>query len=170
MSCIITNQKTILYNGSRTISFYTSRGLRQGDPLLPYLFILCMEVLSHQINKVVLQTKCTPIKISLHGPHLSHLFFVDDLVLIAQATKENSRTILRILICFCSWSEQSINNSKWKIPFSNNCNDFIHSRISNSLKIKATHSFGKYLGFPIFHKKYPTRTISNSSWIICKID
>lgn len=64
MYCISTNMTVILYKGTRTNFFNTSRGLRQGDPLSLYLFILCTEVLSHQINVAVTSKHWSPIKIS----------------------------------------------------------------------------------------------------------
>ena len=45
MSCISTVSTSILFNGEALESIYPSRGIRQGDPLSPYLFILCMEYL-----------------------------------------------------------------------------------------------------------------------------
>lgn len=51
MSCVSTSSISILYNGGALESFLPSRGIRQGDPLSPYFFILCMKVLGALITK-----------------------------------------------------------------------------------------------------------------------
>jgi len=53
MSCISTSKVAILVNGIRTEFFEPSRGIRQGDPMSTYIFILCMEKLSHNINMAI---------------------------------------------------------------------------------------------------------------------
>ena len=51
MSCITTSKVSILFNGGALEAFAPSRRIRQGDPISPYLFILCMEYLGHLIEK-----------------------------------------------------------------------------------------------------------------------
>ena len=51
MSCISFTNISILVNGGMLDAFEPSRGIRQGDPLSPYIFILCMEYLSHLIKQ-----------------------------------------------------------------------------------------------------------------------
>lgn len=81
MSCIRGGKTSILWNGEPLKPFEAGRGLRQGDPILPYIFVLCLEYLSNLINKVVNDKICTGIKASRNGPVISHLFFADDLML-----------------------------------------------------------------------------------------
>jgi len=87
MSCVTTSKISILINGNKTEYFEPSRGIRQGDPLSPYLFILCMEILSRKIDQEVQLKNWSPIKISHKGPLISHLFFANDLVLMSRAIK-----------------------------------------------------------------------------------
>lgn len=101
MSCICTSSTTILVKGTRTEYFAPSRGIRQGDSISPYIFILCMEVLSHNKNQQFESGKWAPIKISRHSPPLSHLFFADNLVLMSKSTTISSNTINETLNNFC---------------------------------------------------------------------
>lgn len=52
-SCFSTTNMSILWNGTQLAGFKSSKGLRQGDPLSPYLFVLYMEVLGQQIQQAV---------------------------------------------------------------------------------------------------------------------
>lgn len=73
-------------NGQVTDILKLSYGLKQGDPLSLYLFVLCLERLSHWIQKRVNEGAWKPLKASKGGLKVSHLFFVDDLVQFVEAT------------------------------------------------------------------------------------
>ncbi|CAN1148757.1 Transposon TX1 uncharacterized 149 kDa protein [Linum perenne] len=81
IACISTASTQISWNGSLTPSFKPGRGLRQGCPLSPFLFTLCIERLSILINKSVCDNGWKPIRLNKDGLALSHIFFADDLVL-----------------------------------------------------------------------------------------
>ncbi|KAK4283659.1 hypothetical protein QN277_000586 [Acacia crassicarpa] len=78
----------LLWNGDKAEVFNPSRGVRQGDPLSPYLFVLCMEKLSHLIQAVVHDGHWKPIRLIRTGPPISHLFFADDIILFAEASMD----------------------------------------------------------------------------------
>lgn len=66
----------VMFNGERTPDiFFPTRGIRQGDPLSPYLFVLCVEKLDHCINDAISVGRWKPIVISRGGPPISHFFF-----------------------------------------------------------------------------------------------
>lgn len=79
-NCISSSTLSILWNGECLDEFRPERGLRQGDPLSPYLFVLCMETLAHKINMATTQKQWKAVKASQGGTPISHLFFADDLL------------------------------------------------------------------------------------------
>ena len=75
MSCISSVSTFVLFNGGSLDPFRPSRGIRQGDPLSPYIFILCMEFLNQLIQEKCEAKVWCPVKASRSGPSFSHLFF-----------------------------------------------------------------------------------------------
>ena len=100
MSCISSVSTSLLFNGGSLEPFRPSRGIRQGDPLSPYIFILCMELLGQLIQEKCEAKVWCPVKASRSGPAFSHLFFADDLVLFAKANAENCVAIREVLDTF----------------------------------------------------------------------
>lgn len=117
MECVKGPSMSILWNGEKTAPFMPERGLRQGDPLSPYLFVLCIERLCHLIEVSVGKREWKPIGISRGGPKLSHICFADDLILFAEASVAQVRVIRRVLDRFCIASGQKVNLEKSKILF-----------------------------------------------------
>ena len=75
MLCITTISYAIKINGCLKGRIIPSRGIRQGDPLSPYLFLLCAEGLSALIKASMFNGSMEGIAICRWGPKLSHLFF-----------------------------------------------------------------------------------------------
>lgn len=141
------------WNGEKTESFKPERGLRQGDPLSPYMFVLCMERLCHLIDEAVGEKRWKPIRLSRGGPELSHICFADDLILFAEASVTQVRVIRKVLEAFCKASGQKVSLPKSKIFFSSNVTRERGERISRESGIASTRELGKYLGMPILHKR-----------------
>lgn len=104
MACISTSSFRVIWNGGVSMNFVPSRGLRQGCPLSPYLFTLCIERLSHLIQQAVQQGKWQPISLITGGTPLAHIFFADDLVLFGAASLVQAGSIMRVLDAFCAAS------------------------------------------------------------------
>jgi hypothetical protein len=153
LSCISTTSTSLLFNGSKLPPFFASRGLRQGDSLSPYLFILCMEFLGGLIDNKCALGDWTKVKASREGPGFSHVFFADDLLLFAKANDRNCAAIADVLDVFCSMSDQKVSHTKSRIFFSPNVSALTKHSICVFLGFLPTDSLGKYLGFPILHKR-----------------
>ncbi|CAL1406444.1 unnamed protein product [Linum trigynum] len=93
MTCVEQNRMRILWNGELSQPFSPSRGVRQGDPLSPYLFMLCMERLSHKIDEAVDNGLWKAVKLTTNSPPLTHLFFANDLLLFAEAESRQIQVI-----------------------------------------------------------------------------
>ena len=85
MSCIKSVSYLVLLNGVPRSTIKPSRGLRQGDPLSPYLFLVCAMGLQGLLHKAEVDGFLRGVSICRNGPHVSHLFFADDSVLFCQA-------------------------------------------------------------------------------------
>ena len=108
MHCVDSTNMSVIWNGNQLASFKPTRGIRQGNAISPYLFVLCMVRLGHLVNQAMTNGRWKPIKLAKYGPSLSHLFFADDLLLFAEATEDQIITIMDCLNLFCSASGQKI--------------------------------------------------------------
>jgi len=151
MSCVSTTSTSVLFNGGKLEAFYPSRGIRQGDLLSPYIFILCMELLGQLIEEKCNDKLWILVKASRSGLAFSHLFFADDLVLLAKADRTNCAAIRDVLDDFCAKSGQKVSESKSRVFFSPNVDRDTLESLYDILGFQSTHNLGKYLGFPINH-------------------
>ncbi|BFG29409.1 hypothetical protein CerSpe_156830 [Prunus speciosa] len=125
-----------------------SRGIRQGDPLYPYLFLFVSEALSCLIQKSVIINHLQCIKISNPGPVLSHLLFADDSLFFLKAFQLNCQKIMRLLHAYYTASGQSINFNKSNIYFGQNVPVVLKHNICNTFGMDAVTDPSKYLGLP----------------------
>ncbi|GJQ95193.1 RNA-directed DNA polymerase, eukaryota, reverse transcriptase zinc-binding domain protein [Tanacetum coccineum] len=112
-SCLTSSRGSVMVNGSPTREFQFYKGLKQGDPLSPFLFILIMEKLHISVQRVVDAGMLRGITL---GPSLqiSHLFYVDDAVFMGRWCESNIDTITQVLACFYRASGLRINMNKSK--------------------------------------------------------
>ncbi|XP_057250055.1 uncharacterized protein LOC130591143 [Beta vulgaris subsp. vulgaris] len=99
--CISTVSYRILVNGQVTESFHSHCGLRQGDPLSPYLFLLCMDIFSRMIIMATDIRLFDGIRAHRYAPSISHLFFADDALLFFKASTASCKQLSKLLDRFC---------------------------------------------------------------------
>ena len=116
--CVTTVFYNILINGRSSVRFKPHWGIRQGDPLSPYLFIICANVFSNLISKAQLDNKIHGIKIAPGAPEISYLFFVDDSLIFCRANKSEATQLKQIITTYQEASGQLVNLDKSGILFS----------------------------------------------------
>ena len=116
--CIPTASFSVLINGSPAGFFPSSKGLRQGDPLSPYLFVIGMKALSCLINRAVEGNYLSGNRIKDgRGGDLviSHLLYADDTLIFSEANKDQLKYLSWILMWFEALSGLKINLNKSEI-------------------------------------------------------
>ena len=100
MTCVKSVRFSVRINGHTLEPFSPTRGLRQGDPLSPYLFLFIGEALSCILKKEVDEKRITPLKVARGAPGVSNLLFADDSLLFFKDSHEEARAIQTTLACF----------------------------------------------------------------------
>ena len=116
--CISTTFFSVLFNGSSTSFFQSSRCLRQGDPLSPYLFVIGMEALSGMLKRVVEGNFISGCRFGGRDGRelvISYLLYADDTVLFCEANSEQLMYLGWTLMWFEAYSGLKINLSKSEI-------------------------------------------------------
>ncbi|XP_050211430.1 uncharacterized protein LOC126661619 [Mercurialis annua] len=150
MECVTSVSYSVLINGESCDFFRPSRGLRQGDPLSPLLFVLCSEGLGFKIKQAVARNVIKGIKIAKECPVISHLFFADDSIIFSQATHQDVTGLISVIEDYGRASGQLINFSKSAIFFSQNTDLNTRRTLANLLKVQNIGSESSYLGLPPF--------------------
>lgn len=146
MTCITTVTYGININGTMTGNIKTTRGLRQGDPLSPYIFIICAEILSTNLGKLEMQGKLEGLKMSKRGPAILHLMYADDLLITCKAKLDTHITLLLILQKYSASAGQEINKAKSTVIHHPKLWQHKILDLENTFQISATADPPKYLG------------------------
>jgi hypothetical protein len=120
MLCVSSVNYSVLVNFEKVGPILPGRGLRQGDPLSPYLFILITEGLTALIKQSVARGDIHGVQICRGAPVVSHLLFADDCFLFCRSTIEESNHLMGVLKTYEEASGQEINLSKSEVFFSRN--------------------------------------------------
>ncbi|XP_056863970.1 uncharacterized protein LOC108850387 [Raphanus sativus] len=154
LQCISTVTYSFLVNDSALGQVIPQRGIRQGDPLSPYIFILCGEVLSGLCRAGQDSGELSGVKIGQYCPRVNHLLFADDTMFFAKATAECCSYLTSTLKAYEKASGQLINATKSSIFFSSKTPQETRRRVKSILGIEKEGGVGKYLGLPeLFTRK-----------------
>ncbi|KAJ0599187.1 putative RNA-directed DNA polymerase [Helianthus annuus] len=146
--CLRSGMGSVLVNGSPTSEFKFKRGLRQGDPLSPFLFIIAMEVINLFLNRAMAEGLYEGFQLPNGGPTLSHLCYADDVLFIGRWSAKNVVTLTRLLRWIGLVTGLKINNKKCKL-FGIGVNNEEVTHMAARLKCEAGVLPFMYLGVPI---------------------
>ena len=150
MVCVSTITYSVLVNGEPSGLIHPTRGIRQGDPLSPFLFLLCTEGLNGLIKKAELDGDIHGFSLCRRGPKLTHLLFADDCLLFCRATIKECGMVLDILNAYEEASGQKINKAKTALFFSKATDAAMKNNIKEAWGVPEIMQYEKYLGLPSF--------------------
>ena len=151
MACITTPKFSICVNGELTGFFPSKRGLRQGDPLSPFLFLIAMEAFSRSLSKAALYPRFD-FHPKCKGINLSHICFADDISIFAKGNETSVEVIMDEMAKFETFSGMQVNKQKSAV-FLAGVNDNVKATILNMTRFSMGRLPVKYLGVPLISTK-----------------
>lgn len=146
--CLNSAYGSVLVNGSPTKEFKIQKGLRQGDPLSPFLFIIAVEALHISLQEAKSRNIFEGIKVGSNLVDVSHLQYADDALIIGKWSLENAKNLCRILRCFHMATGLKVNFSKSKV-FGVGVNNEALINFASVLKLQPSSLPCTYLGLPL---------------------
>ncbi|GAU48842.1 hypothetical protein TSUD_186170 [Trifolium subterraneum] len=147
-ACVFSGNLFMLVNGSPTEEINIQRGLKQGDPLAPFMFLLVVEGLSGVIRSAKERNMFTGFKVGNTGLYVSHLQYADDTLFIGEASMENIWSLNAILRSFELVSDLKVNFYKSSIMGVNVNSEFL-GVAEKFLHCKIEYIPFIYLGLPV---------------------
>ncbi|CAL1403199.1 unnamed protein product [Linum trigynum] len=148
LECLRSSSFSVLMNGTPSSYFKPSRGLRQGDPLSPLLFVICTEGFTALLRKAITENKLQRVKVAPRAPRISHLFFADDSYLFLRGTLQECENLIVVLNEYEELSGQRVNLEKSAVCFNKNIVLPDQEFLATILGVGAVGVHDKYLGLP----------------------
>jgi hypothetical protein len=148
LKCVSSVRFSVRVNGELLPYFTPSRGLRQGDPISPYLFLLCAEGFTALLNTYGGNFVDRGIRVSSRAQWINHLLFADDSLIFMSASIQSGERLNDILRIYSECSGQSVNREKSSIFFSPNTPVNIRQNLKQLLGIPVEAFSERYLGLP----------------------
>ncbi|CAM8945360.1 unnamed protein product [Rhodiola kirilowii] len=149
MGCVETVSYKVRINGNITEEIRPSRGLRQGDPISPYLFLICADWLTHTMGRYQEEGLIKGIRVCRGAPTITHLMFADDCLIFLKARKESLDQVMHILQKYEAVAGQKVNLEKSEVVCSKNIVEEYREQITGRMGMKLVVSHSAYLGLPI---------------------
>lgn len=118
-NCISMPKISLLINGTREGFFEISHGIRQGDPLSPFLYVIMAEALGRSLTKVHLEGKILGDKVTENVPNITHQQFAYDRLLPRECNRKEAKAFKAILDIYMKVSGQRVNPNKSEVFFVN---------------------------------------------------
>lgn len=153
MECMSSVSYKILINESPSECIVPCRGIRQGDPMSFFLFVLCTEGLLASLVEKERVGLISGIKVRAKNPPITHLLFADDCYIFYKVKMSEIKAIMDCLQEFSGASGQIINHEKLALYFSSNTPRQFKSLVQVVLSMKHSQTLGNYIGLPSFISK-----------------
>jgi ribonuclease HI len=150
MKCVSTVSYKFKINGQLSEAVVPGRGLRQGDPISPYLFLLCAEGFSGLLHYAQANGDIKGIRLAPSAPAVNHLLFADDSLLLMEANHRSAAAVNSLLQTYEECSGQQINRDKSVVSFSPSTPRGMKEELKWMLGLQTETHGGKYLGLPLF--------------------
>ncbi|KAL5560757.1 hypothetical protein UlMin_036968 [Ulmus minor] len=161
MACVTSVSCSVLINGAKFGQLFPTRGLHQGDPLSPYLFLLCAEGLSSLFHHFEAAGRIQGMRCGRNGPTIFHLFFADDSLLFFEASTDSCLAVKEALTWYETASGQLVSYSKSAVCFGPNVAEDHADQMTASLGVPKVGCHEKYLGLPCFSGKNKRRLFAS---------
>ena len=148
MMCVTMVSYEVLINGEPRGKITPFRGLCQGDPISPYLFLLCAKGLSALIRKKEAVGLLRGVGVSKLAPPILHIFFANDSMIFYRATMEECKQVAEVLDTYEKELGQKINRDKMSLFFSKNTRADIQNGVKDIFGAQIVQQHEKYLGLP----------------------
>ncbi|KAL0388103.1 UNVERIFIED_CONTAM: putative mitochondrial protein [Sesamum radiatum] len=148
MLCVTSVSYSFVLSGHQFGSIIPQRGLRQGDPLSPYLFLLCTESLSALFRMAAERGTIPGVAVCRGAPRISHLLFADDTMVFCPVNVSTIQHVRQVLDQYKIASGQEINLHKSSAAFSRNTPLGTRQHLASILGVRLENKHEVYLGLP----------------------
>ena len=135
-------------NGELSEEFSPSRGLRQGNPLSPFMFLFVVDGLSRLLKNVVNKGELRELKIARSARGISHLLFADDITLFFEANGQQASVVNKAIQVFVRSTGQLVSHEKCSLLFNYVCPVSRMEEVKEVLSVQNCTFEEKYLGLP----------------------